>query len=224
MRHVVSGVFRFQTEIFPARRQFFATLAKGQQPTVLFITCTDSRFDANLVTQTAPGELFICRNAGNIVPPHSAHGGGTMASIEFAVGVLGVKDIIICGHTDCGVMRGACNPDALGDLPHVKSWLGQARAAMEIVKARWGFVGDEHLDEMTEQNVLVQLQHLRTHPPVAARLATDQIALHGWLYDIETGHVRSYDERTKRFVPLEERYADILREVLEAKQAGDAKG
>jgi len=211
MEKVVSGILRFQEKEFEQRRALFAELATGQNPEVLFITCSDSRIDPNLVTQTEPGDLFICRNAGNIVPPHARVGGGVTASIEFAVAVLGVADIIVCGHSDCGAMKGALNPSATKSLPHVHNWLDHARAAVEVVKAK-GCAGckDEELQAVTEQNVLLQLQHLRTHPAVAARLWNNEISLHGWVYEIETGQVKCYDEASDAFVPLEERYATLL--------------
>ena len=147
------------------------TLGVGQNPEVLFITCSDSRIDPNMVTQTGPGDLFICRNAGNVVPPHSNQTGGMTASIEFAVAALGVEHIVICGHTDCGAMKGALAPEALDELPHVKEWLGHCRGATEVVKHKHGSVGSEHLDEVTKENVLLQIQHLKTHPSVAGRLS-----------------------------------------------------
>ncbi len=208
MEKVVSGILRFQGKAFPERKELFAELANGQNPEVLFITCADSRIDPNLVTQTEPGDLFICRNAGNIVPPHAKVAGGVTASIEFAVAVLGVKDIVVCGHTDCGAMKGALNPSAVADLPHVSNWLDHARAAVETVRA--GCCHGNELDAVTEQNVLLQLQHLRTHPAVAARLWNGEIGLHGWVYDIKTGQVNCYDEARKAFVPLDERYATLL--------------
>lgn len=210
MEKVVSGIVRFKETAFEDRRQLFAELANGQSPEVLFITCADSRIDPNLVTQTEPGDLFICRNAGNIVPPHVKTAGGVTASIEYAVAVLGVKDIVVCGHTDCGAMKGALNTDALSDLPHVCDWLEHSRAAVEVVKACNGRATLEELDQVTEQNVLLQLQHLRTHPTVAARISAGEVELHGWVYDIETGQVTAWDKATDKFVPIEERYASLL--------------
>jgi carbonic anhydrase len=210
MEKVVSGIVRFRQTAYEDRRQLFAELANGQSPEVLFITCADSRIDPNLVTQTQPGDLFICRNAGNIVPPHVKTAGGVTASIEYAVAVLGVKDIVVCGHTDCGAMKGALNTDALRDLPHVCEWLDHTRAAVEIVKATKGRATLEELDQVTEQNVLLQLQHLRTHPVVAAQISSGHIELHGWVYDIESGHVSAWDKITDTFVPVEQRYASLL--------------
>jgi carbonic anhydrase len=189
MEKVVSGIVQFQQSAFEERKSLFAELAGGQSPEVLFITCADSRIDPNLVTQTEPGDVFIIRNAGNIVPPHTRVAGGVTASIEFAVAALGVKDIVICGHTDCGAMKGAMNPKALEDLPHVHDWIDHSRAAVEIVKAKHGRASHAELDAVTEQNVLLQMQHLRTHPAVAAKFAMGEIGIHGWVYNIKTGAV-----------------------------------
>ncbi len=210
MKKVVSGIVQFKKEDFEARRALFAELANGQSPEVLMVTCADSRIDPNLVTQTEPGDLFICRNAGNIIPPHSHNAGGVTASIEYAVAVLGVQDIVVCGHTDCGAMKGAMNLDAVADLPHVRSWLDHSRAAVETVDEDDTLDAAARLLRVTEENVLLQLQHVRTHPAVARRLATGKIGLHGWLYHIETGEVTCYDEQSGRFTPLEERYASLL--------------
>lgn len=211
MEHVVTGFVSFRKRIFPKHRELFVELANGQKPEVLFITCSDSRIDPNMVTQTNPGDLFIIRNAGNIVPPHTRTAGGVTASIEYAVAVLGVAHIVVCGHTHCGAMGGALNPAALEGLPHVRDWLELSRAAVEVVKhAHGGALGKEHLRAVTEQNVLVQLAHLRTHPTVAARLATKEIQLHGWMYEIETGELLAHDESKRRFEPLDEVYASLL--------------
>lgn len=220
MEHIVAGFANFRRKVFPGHRELFSELANGQSPKVLFLTCADSRIDPNLVTQTRPGDLFIVRNAGNIVPPHTRTAGGVTASIEYAVALLNVEHIIVCGHTDCGAMSGALDPAKLDGLPHVRDWLELARASIEVVKHTHGCVGPEHLREVTEQNVLVQLQHLRTHPAVAARLATDRLQVHGWMYEIETGEVFVHDERTGRFVPLLERYAALAAARPEAVSCG----
>lgn len=220
MKKVVSGIVQFQKEDFEARRALFAELANGQSPEVLLVTCADSRIDPNLVTQTEPGDLFICRNAGNIVPPHTRHAGGVTASIEYAVAVLGVQDIVICGHTDCGAMKGAMNLDAVADLPHVRDWLDHSRAAVETVDGDETTDAGERLLRVTEQNVLLQLAHLRTHPAVASRLANGKIGLHGWVYHIETGDVTCYDEQSGEFTSLEVRYASLLSARDEAAVSG----
>jgi len=206
--HVISGVAKFQKEVYPSKETTFRKLAEGQNPEVLFITCADSRIDPNLVTQTDPGELFICRNAGNIVPPHSNETGGMTASIEFAVAALGVSHIVVCGHTDCGAVKGAINPEKLDSLPHVREWLGHCRAATEVVKERCGEdqLCLDHLEAVTQENVVLQMQHLRTHPAVAAKIATGRVALHGWIYNIKTGGVTCYNEESGEFEPMDSRY------------------
>ncbi len=203
-----AGVVRFQQEVFPQKKALFETLSSGQSPEALFITCSDSRIDANLITQTEPGDLFICRNAGNIVPPHTNATGAMTASIEFAVAALKVPHIVICGHTECGAMKGALNLGALNDLPHVREWLSYSRAAVAVVREL--APNADPADVMTmllEQNVVLQLQHLRTHPTVAARLARGDLQLHGWVYDIKSGAVNAYDEASGKFLPVDQRYA-----------------
>lgn len=208
MPRFAAGVVRFQNEVFPEKQALFESLSKGQSPEALFITCSDSRIETAMITQTDPGELFICRNAGNIVPPHTNQTGGMTASIEFAVAVLKVPHIVVCGHTECGAMKGAMNPDSVAALPHVKEWLGFAKAAVDIVNAI-GRDADEatRMKLMLEQNVILQLQHLRTHPTVATALAQNAVQLHGWVYDIKTGGVGAYDEDRKCFLPVQDRYA-----------------
>ncbi len=203
MDRVLTGVAKFQREVFPEKADSFRQLADGQEPEVLFITCADSRIDPNLITQTEPGELFICRNAGNVVPPHSNQTGGMTASIEYAVAALGVEHIVVCGHTDCGAMKGALSPESLASLPHVKEWLGHCRAAVEVVREQHGEIGPEHLECVTAENIALQLQHLRTHPAVAAKLAVGKLHLHGWLYNIKTGEVSRFNEQTRSMEPLE---------------------
>lgn len=206
MEHVISGVARFQKEVYPTKKERFSKLANGQNPEVLFITCADSRIDPSLLTQTEPGELFICRNAGNVVPPHSDQTGGMTASIEFAVAALGVSHIVICGHTDCGAMKGAIEPEKLEGLPHVKEWLGYCRCATEVVRERRGGLGIDHVEEVACENVVQQLQHIRTHPAVASALAGGRVQLHGWLYNIGTGEVLCYSEQSGAFRPMDEEY------------------
>ncbi|MBE0483674.1 MAG: carbonic anhydrase [Bacterioplanes sp.] len=215
MQNLVRGVLTFQQDVYPEKKDLFGTLAGGQNPRILFITCSDSRIDPNMVTGSHPGDLFICRNAGNIIPPHSNETGGMTASIEYAVAVLGVRHIIVCGHTDCGAVKGALNVDALKGLPHVKEWLGHCRSAMEIVRERHdietGSCLDEcHLDEAIEENVLQQVQHLRTHPIVAAKLATHKVQIHGWVYDIESGRIRCCGHLSEQFTDFNDHYADVI--------------
>ena len=202
MLKFIEGIKKFQSEVYPNHKQRFEALANSQDPDVLFITCSDSRIDPNLITSSNPGELFICRNAGNIVPPHTNETGGMTASIEYAVSVLNVEHIVICGHSNCGAMRAAMNPDSVNSLPHVKVWLDHCRAAKEAVEHEHHCMQDEYLDEVTKQNVILQLNHLATHPAVFKKLHTKEVKLHGWVYDIETGKIEAYDQEQKRFIEI----------------------
>lgn len=203
MRKLMDGIARFKKDVFPKQAKLFRELANSQAPEVLFITCSDSRIDPNLITQTEPGDLFICRNAGNIVPPHALHTGGMTASIEYALGVLGVEHIVLCGHTDCGAMKGALNRDALTHLPHVCEWLSHSEAAVLTVHEKYGALSpEETLQKLIQENVLVQMANLRTHPYVAAYLAAGKIKLHGWVYDIASGSFVAYNEASGKFEPL----------------------
>lgn len=211
MPRFAAGVIRFQNEVYPAKKDLFEQLAQGQEPEALFITCSDSRIETAMITQTEPGELFIIRNAGNIVPPHTKATGGVTASIEFAVAALKVPHIVICGHTECGAMKGAMNPEKLTALPHIKEWLGYSEAAVNITKVLGKDLSeDERMLMLLEQNVILQLNHLKTHPTVAMRLATGDLQLHGWVYDIKTGEVWAYDDKQEKFLHVDERYASEI--------------
>jgi len=202
----MSGLAKFQDETFPENRDLFERLASGQSPEALFITCSDSRIDPCMLTHTKPGEIFICRNAGNIVPAYGEVIGGVSATIEYAILALGVKDIILCGHSDCGAMRALLNPGSVAHMPAVSAWLRYGESARFVVQENHSHLsGADLLNAMIEQNVLAQLDNLRTHPAVSARLAKGQLNLHGWAYDIGSGEVGAFDPAQARFVPLRER-------------------
>lgn len=203
MQKFFNGIFRFQEEYYPANKQLFQTLASGQSPEVLFITCADSRVVPSLITQSKPGDLFICRNAGNIVPTYGEAMGGVSATIEYAVMALGVKHIVICGHSDCGAMKGVLYPEKVKHLPIVAAWLGCGETARRVVLENYpGLPEARQLELITQGNVLAQLDNLRSHPSVAARLTGGELKLHGWIYHIESGHVDAYDAREGRFIRL----------------------
>jgi carbonic anhydrase len=203
MQKLIQGIHQFQEQNFRPLQGLFEELAKGQSPETLFITCSDSRIDPNLLTRSKPGDLFILRNAGNIVPPHGAANGGEAATIEFAVAALGVKDIIICGHSHCGAMKGLLQPESVASLPSVASWLTHAETTRRIVRDNYKHLdGDRLVTATVEENVLVQLENLRTLPSVASRLVGGDLHLHGWVYRIETGDVFAYELSTGQFVPL----------------------
>jgi len=202
---LLRGVEDFSDKVFPepGNRKLFGELAEGQSPHTLFITCADSRVVPEMITQTQPGELFVCRNIGNIVPGYGEMLGGVSAVVEYAVAVLGVRHIVICGHTDCGAMKGLLNPESTRDLPTVEAWLRNAQAARSAVFAR-KLEGTEAMQAVIEENVRLQLTHLRTHPAVAAALANGTIALQGWVYGIGDGKVAVLDEDSLKFIPLSE--------------------
>ncbi len=207
MQKLVAGVHSFQKEYFSSNRELFEQLCeKGQSPETLFITCSDSRVDPTLITQSRPGELFELQNAGNIVPPYGAGGIGAAATIEYAVAVLKVKHIVVCGHSHCGAMGGLLNPDSLTELPAVQGWLHHAESTRRIIRENYKHIteAEKLLTATVEENVLVQLEHLRTHPSVAAALARKELHLHGWVYKFESGEVFAYDVERGQFVPLAE--------------------
>ena len=210
MQKLIKGIHQFQTESFLPLQGLFEQLAKGQEPETLFITCSDSRIDPSLLTNARPGDLFILRNAGNIIPPHGAANGGEAATIEFAVAALGVKDIIVCGHSHCGAMRGLLQPEQVATLPTVASWLSHAETTRRIIRENYAHLeGDRLLTATVEENVLVQLENLRTLPAVGARLVRGDLHLHGWVYKIETGEVFAYDVGAGQFVKLAEYQSPI---------------
>jgi carbonic anhydrase len=205
MHKLINGIHHFQANIFSSQRELFERLADGQNPDALFITCSDSRINPNLITQTDPGDLFILRNAGNIIPPYGAANGGEGATIEFAVAALGIRDIIVCGHSGCGAMKALLHPEALREMPAVATWLGHAESTRRIMKDKYRHLDDGALlTATTEENVLVQIENLRTHPAVAVGLARGQLKLHGWVYKIDTGQVFAYDPERGQFVPITE--------------------
>ena len=200
---IVDGVLQFQKDVYPDYRDLFESLALGQRPDALFITCADSRIDPCLLTQTKPGELFICRVIGNVVPPYPGAIGGVSATIEYATAVLRVPEIIVCGHTDCGVMKGVLNPEALKPLASVSAWLNHAQPARQaIAKYKGDWSAPEFLLALTERNVVEQLKNLHTHPSVARRLEQGNLKLHGWVYHIGTGLVTTYSRRRDKFIPV----------------------
>jgi carbonic anhydrase len=203
MQKLVQGIHEFQRSHFHSLKGLFEQLAHGQHPDALFITCSDSRIDPNLLTKSKPGDLFILRNAGNIVPPHGA-GGGEAATIEFAVSILGVNHVIVCGHLNCGAMKALLEPETVAAFPDLVAWLRHAETTRRILRDNYGHLeGERLLNTAVQENVLVQLEHLRTLPAIASRLIRGDLHLHGFVYKIETGEVFAYDRENGQFVPVE---------------------
>ena len=199
MNHLLPGLRKFTHEVFPSQQPLFERLSQGQHPHTLLITCSDSRIDPNLVTQTQPGELFIVRNAGNIVPPYGGSGGGEEAAIEFAVDGLQVSNIVICGHSHCGAMAALANPEKIESLPSVARWLKYAQATKRRLEAASGD-WPPPVSRVVEENVLVQADNLRTHPSVSAALRQGRVRIFGWVYHFETGAVTVYNPNAGSFV------------------------
>jgi len=206
VNELIGRVFGFEKTVFPNHSDLYVKLAtKGQSPKALMISCADSRVVPEHIVQAAPGDLFVCRNAGNIVPPFAQKNGGVSSTVEYAVVALGVRDIIVCGHSDCGAMKAVAHPEALGGMPNVAAWLNHADAAQKVVADCYHGLDDaERVRAISLENVVAQLAHLRTHPAVAAGLARGEIALHGWFVDIHAGQVLGLDGESGRFVPLRE--------------------
>jgi carbonic anhydrase len=210
MKRFVDGIRQFQNDVFPKSKRRFQRLASGQKPLALFITCSDSRVDPNLLMQTEPGELFVLRNAGNLVPPYGAVRGGEDATIEYAVSVLSIRHVIVCGHSQCGAMSGLLNPEQVNGLTSVREWLDRAETTRRLLAENCADVecNAERLDHAVKFNVISQLDNLRTHPSVAAALYRDEMELHGWVYRFETGEVLQYAPHNREFVVLGQTVAD----------------
>ncbi|WP_067540998.1 carbonic anhydrase [Nocardia crassostreae] len=186
MHDLAAGVAQFQRTVFPAKTPLFTRLAGTHQPTALFIGCSDARVVPELITQSEPGDLFVIRTAGNIVPAYSPGSDGVAASIEYAVAALRVTDIVVCGHSACGAMTALAEHHDLTTAPAVAGWLRHADAA----RARAAMSGGPaSVDALVRANVHAQLANLATHPAVAAALADHALTLHGWIYDIGSGAV-----------------------------------
>ncbi len=219
LEQLKNGVRRFRSETFPA----FADVATDpQRPHTLFITCADSRIDPNALTSTGPGEVFVTRNIGNMIPAYGEMLGGVSAVIEFAVAGLGVRHVVICGHTDCGAMKALLDPSSTAKMPSVRNWLKNAQTALAVSTTLHendipapGQTGQTHgagsivstqarplIDILTEQNVLLQIQHLKTHPSVATAITLGELTVSGWIYDIHTGNVRIAENNALTFTPL----------------------
>lgn len=207
MNELLGRVFSFETQVFPNQSALYGKLASdGQSPKALMISCADSRIVPEHVLQAQPGDLFVCRNAGNIVPPYSTQNGGVTSTVEYAVVALGIRDIIVCGHSDCGAMKGlAGDPAKLEAMPNVAAWLRHGAAARQVVDRSYPDLADrDRVHALSLENIVAQLAHLRTHPSVAAGIARGEIALHGWFVDIHAGVMLGLDGETGRFVPMRE--------------------
>ena len=206
MNELIGRVFSFEKQTFPNQSTLYNRLASdGQSPKALMISCADSRIVPEHIVQADPGDLFVCRNAGNIVPPFAQANGGVSSTVEYAVAALGVRDIIVCGHSDCGAMKALVHEGSLDTMPNVAAWLRHAHAAQKVAHECYPHMSDqERVRAVSLENVVAQIAHLRTHPSVAVGIARGEIALHGWFVDIHAGQVLGLDGETGRFAPLRE--------------------
>jgi carbonic anhydrase len=200
---LIEGYGRFLTKVFPGKRDQFHLLADQQAPETLFITCSDSRVVPDLILQTQPGDLFITRNAGNVVPVGGADVDGVTATIEYAIEVLKVKHAILCGHSDCGAMKAALNRKDLEGLPKARRWLSHVEGAFSH-RQPLNLEEGEHaeLASLIRGNVVAQLLNLRAQPAVSKAVMEGRLTVHGWYYDILSGHIERYDDELRRFLPL----------------------
>ena len=204
MKEIIDGFLKFQREAFPEREALFKQLATQQSPRTLFISCSDSRLVPELVTQREPGDLFVIRNAGNIVPSYGPEPGGVSASVEYAVAALRVSDIVICGHSNCGAMTAIASCQCMDHMPAVSHWLRYSDAAKAVVEKKTWANETDKVNAMVQENVIAQLNNIKTHPSVAVGLRDSTLRLHGWFYDIESGDIRALDKNSKTFVSLSE--------------------
>ena len=206
MNELIGRVFSFEKTVFPNSSDLFGKLAtEGQSPKALMISCADSRIVPEQIMQAEPGELFVCRNAGNMIPPFATMNGGVSSTVEYAVVALGVRDIIVCGHSDCGAMKALSDPTGLEAMPNVAAWLRHGSAAEHVVSTCQPALGaSERVRAISLENVLTQINHLRTHPSVAAAMARGEMALHGWFVDIHAGQILGLDGETGQFMPMRE--------------------
>jgi carbonic anhydrase len=200
MQRIRDGVRKFRARIFPAHRELYRKLAAQQNPETLFVTCADSRIVPNLFTHTGPGEMFVERNPGNIIPAGGHESAGELASIEYAVAALGVRHVIVCGHSDCGAMKGILHPEKVAAYPDVARWLSLCEPLKRQIEEEHPAASEEErIRLITELNVRTQMENLRKHPSVAKRLAAGDLDVYGWIYEIENGRVLQLDEETGEF-------------------------
>lgn len=203
MHKLLEGIHQFQREVFGQHEEHFLGLVRGQRPEVLFVTCSDSRLNPDLLMQAQPGDLFVLRNAGNIIPEYGTGPGGEAATIEFALEVLGVQHIVVCGHSHCGAMAALLQPEQAQALPAVTAWLRLAERTRQLVAERYAHLDEEaRLNVAIQENVLVQMEALRTHPTAARALAEGRLNLHAWVYKFETGEVFCFDAERGQFRSL----------------------
>jgi carbonic anhydrase len=205
MDEIVEGIRKFRRDTYPLLKPLYDRLVStGQKPRVLMIGCSDSRVAFETLTGRGPGELFIVRNAGNIVPRYGAYMGGVTASVEFAVMALPIEHVIVCGHTHCGAMAALLKPELSADMPAVQNWVKFAREAKQRIDKADTKLFDRHLRAAIAENVKLQLEHLATFPCIEERMRAGKLKMHGWVYEIENGDVVEWDQAGQKWLSLTE--------------------
>jgi carbonic anhydrase len=211
MQQLLDGVHRFQQREFGKYKQIFRRLSReGQKPHTLFITCADSRVVAELITQSKPGDLFVIKNVGNIVPPPEPDGGwnSTGAGIEFAVELLGVSDLVVCGHSHCGAISALMQADGgPAELKHLRHWISLARPVREVIERNYNHLKTEaeRIRAAEEENVLFSIDRLHGYPSVSKKLQDGSLRLHAWFFEIATAELFAYDPEQRQFQQITER-------------------
>ena len=213
MRKLITGIVEFRKQLTEQHRQLFAKLSLGQKPDALFIACSDSRVVPNLFASTNPGDLFVLRNIGNLMPPSTAplHDASAPAALEFSLSTLNVSNIIVCGHSECGAIQAIVGGIDSVCCPHLKSWLQYGQESLEKVKR--GDVINPLLsldNRVSQRNVLQQIEHIKSYPAVAQRLAENKLQIHGWWFDIAHADVYCYEESVKQFVLIDEAEGEVI--------------
>ncbi|WP_088890610.1 carbonic anhydrase [Leptolyngbya ohadii] len=212
MRKLIQGLNQFKESYVSTHRDLLEHLSHGQKPRVLFITCSDSRIAPTMLTNTDLGDLFVIRNAGNIIPPYGAANGGEGAAVEYAIHALGIQQIVVCGHSHCGAMKGLLQLGSLEEeMPLVYDWLRHAEATRRLVKENYSDLSkDEMLEVAIAENVLTQIENLKTYPVVRSRLFQGKLMIFGWIYMIETGEVLAYDPETRSYVAPQSQLPEFI--------------
>ncbi|MEM9274144.1 MAG: carbonic anhydrase [Cyanobacteria bacterium P01_F01_bin.143] len=220
MKKLIRGLDEFRRTYVHDHQELLEQLSHGQKPRVLFITCSDSRVAPNLITNTDVGELFVIRNAGNIVPPFGAANGGEGGTIEYAITALDINQVIICGHSHCGAMKGLLKLNKLqADMPLVYDWLKHAESTRRLVLDNYPHQsGEELIETLVAENVLIQIENLKTYPMVRAKIHQGKLQIYGWIYEIETGEVLAYDAKTHTYLPPQ---SQLSEEVVSGARACD---
>ncbi|WP_042278877.1 carbonic anhydrase [Candidatus Protochlamydia sp. R18] len=212
MKKLIQGIADFRQGLTEESRHLFANLALGQTPDVLFIACSDSRVVPNLFASTNPGDLFVLRNIGNLIPPYSVDSDNSaLAAIEFSIFSLNVPDIIVCGHSECGAMRALIEGIQGNCCSHLQSWLKHGENSLNLV--RNGMTINPSLSEhnqISQINVLQQIEHIKSYPFIRERLDKNELRIHGWWFNIAHADVYCYKEDLNQFVLIDEKEAQLI--------------